>query len=135
MDITQARRIVQTIPADAQAVLSAAHDRYMHFAGVYTGDDVPAAVVAQDLIRFPHLLVFAGCGRPSLSGERCADFMVAITGLPRDWCLAWDEFQFVQEHGEDFAEKQLRRAEQLRLAAEVEGGVEVDSIHRIGQRG
>lgn len=131
MDSTQARRIVQTIPADAQAVLSAAHDRYMHFAGVSTGDDVPAAVIAADLIRFAHLLEFSECGRPSLSDVRCADFMEAITGLPRDWCLAWDEFRFVEEHGEDFVEKQRRRAEQLRLAAEVE----MDSIHQIGQRG
>jgi hypothetical protein len=131
MDITEARRIVQTIPADAQTILSAAHDRYMHFAGVYTGDDVPASVVAEDLIRFAHLLVFSECGRPSLSDVRCADFMEAITSLPRDWCLAWDEFRFAEEHGEDFVEKQRRRAEQLRLAAEAG----VDSIHQIGQRG
>ena len=40
MDISQARQLAESIPRDQQAVLAAANERYMYFAGVYT--DQPA---------------------------------------------------------------------------------------------
>lgn len=98
MEIVQARQLVGTIAKDHQAALAAAHDRYMYFAGAYT-DRPPVDNVAGDRSAFPHLLVFTADGRPSLSDERCAEFMSAVTGLPREWCLAWDEIEFVTSIG------------------------------------
>ncbi len=120
MDISQARQLAESIPRDQQAVLAAANERYMYFAGVYT-DQPEADHRAEDRAAFSHLLAFTGDGRPSLSDERCAEFMAAVTGLPREWCLAWDEIEFVREHGEDFFEKQLRRQESTRLDLTIEG--------------
>jgi len=115
MDISQARQLAASIPQDQQAALAAAHERYMYFASVYT--DQPAVDrIAEDRAAFPYLLAFAADGRPFLSDERCAEFMAAVTGLPREWCLAWDEIEFVNEHGEGFFEKQRRRQESDRLA-------------------
>ena len=107
MAIAQARQLAATIPEHQRAALAAAHERYMYFTGVYT--DAPAVDhIAHDRAAFAHLLVFAADGRPSLSDARCAEFMAAITGLPHEWCLAWDDVEFVNEHGEGFFEKQRR---------------------------
>lgn len=118
MDMRQAREVI-AVSSDKQAALAAAHDRYMCFCGVYTAEPEDDHV-AEDRAAFPGLLAHTADGRPSLSDERCADFMVAMTGLPREWCLAWDEVAFVEEHGEDFVEKQLKRQASERLAAEFE---------------
>ncbi len=116
MDIAQARQLAANIPEHQRAALAAAHERYMYFTGVYA-DTATVDQIAQDRAAFPHLLKFTADGRPSLSDERCAEFIAAVTGLPREWCLAWEEIEFVNEHGEGFFEKQLRRQEIDRLAA------------------
>lgn len=108
MDIQQARQIVVAIPEAQQAILADAHDRYMYFTGVYT-DRPTIDHIAEDRVAFRHLLVFTDDGRPSLSDERCAEFMAAITGLPRDLCLAWDENEFIETHGEDIYAEQDRK--------------------------
>jgi len=109
--IAHARQLVESIPQDKQAVLAAAHERYMYFAGVYTdtSPEFSAKRINEDRARFAHLLKFTDDGRPSLSDERCAEFMAAVTGLPRDWCLAWDEVEFIETHGEDIYAKQDRK--------------------------
>jgi hypothetical protein len=107
MDIEHARQLATLIPTHQQLALADAHERYMYFTGVYT-DRPSVDRIAEDRAAFPHLLVFTGDGRPSLSDEPCAEFMAAVTGLPREWCLAWDEIEFVNEHGEGFVEKQRR---------------------------
>ncbi len=101
-------------PEEPAAVL-AAHERYMYFTGGYT-DRPEVDRIAEDRAAFPHLLVFTEDGRPSLSDERCAEFMASVTGLPHERCLVWDEIEFVNEHGEDFFEKQRQRQESERLA-------------------
>lgn len=117
MDTEKARDIVGGLSIRDQEVLRDAHSRYMHFTGVFSGD-VSDQQIALDREAFPHLLKWDSEGRPSVSDERCADFMVALTGLPRETCLAWDEVDFVETHGEDFFETQLKRQESDRLARE-----------------
>lgn len=117
MDTTDARKILDALTASDRDTLSDAHLRYMHFTGVYTGD-ISDAVIEQDRAAFPHLLKWDDAGRPSLSDQRCADFMVGLTGLPREWCLAWDEVDFVETHGEDFLEKQIKLQESDAIARE-----------------
>jgi len=108
MNTSKARRLVSLMPQDVHATLAAAHDRYMYFAGVYT--DRPAVDhIAQDRLAFPQLLRFTEDGLPSLSDERRTEFMCAVTGLPREWCAAWEEVQVVNVHSEDFFGKQARR--------------------------
>lgn len=117
MEIEQAREIVSAIPEDRRRSLAAAHLRYMHFTGVYSGE-VSQEQVSLDRATYPHLLKYTEDGRPSLSDERCAQFMAAITDLPRELCLAWDEVEFVEEHGEDFLDAQIKIQESDRIARE-----------------
>ena len=113
-----ARKIIAAVPHEKQDVLAAAYERYMCFCGV--NDPEPGVNhVAEDRTVFHHLLVYAENGDPLLSDERCADFMVAVSGLPREWCLAWDEVAFADEHGEDFVENQTKRQESNRLEVEM----------------
>jgi hypothetical protein len=115
METSEARKIVHGLSAADRVTLSSAHSRYMHFTGVYTGE-VSADVIAEDRATFAHVLKWDDEGRPSLSDQRCADFMAAITGLARESCLAWDEVDFVDTHGEDFFEAQHKLQESDRLA-------------------
>lgn len=109
MNIVHARQITGAVPEGQRVVLAAAHDRYMYFAGVYTDAGLSFEQIAEDRARFAHLLKVTEDGRPSLSDERCAEFMAAITGLPLDLCLAWDEVEFIETHGEDMYAKQDRQ--------------------------
>ena len=103
MTIEHARQVINAVSEKQRAALSAAHERYMHFAG----DDTVAVrrvsveQVAEDRARFVHLLKFTDDGWPSLSDERCAEFMAAITELPRELCLAWGEVEFFETHTEE----------------------------------
>jgi hypothetical protein len=118
MNYEQARKVLGPIPPQERSRLADAHERYMYFAGAFT-DRPNVDRIAEDREAFPHLLLaFTDDGRPSLSDELCADFMVAITGLPRDWCIAWDEIEFVDAHGENCIAKQKFEAEQEALAFE-----------------
>jgi hypothetical protein len=111
MNSTDARQVLKAVATDQRAALASAHDRYMRFTGVYTDTDPSYSEeqITEDRARFAYLLKFTGDGRPSLSDQRCAEFMAAITGLPLDWCLAWDEVEFIETHGEDIYAKQDRQ--------------------------
>jgi hypothetical protein len=89
------------IDRDTSALLAKAHERYMYFAGVFI-DRPDVDRIARDRATYAHLLRFTDDGRPSVSDERCADFMMATTGLSRELCLAWDEADFVATHGDGF---------------------------------
>lgn len=104
--LEEARKIIAELPSETKAVLDAAHERYMCFSGVHDPEQ-NADHVAEDRTAFAHLLVYVD-GNPSLSDERCADFMVAVTGLPLEWCLAWGESAFAAEHGDGFWDKQVK---------------------------
>ncbi|WP_321966981.1 hypothetical protein [Burkholderia cepacia] len=119
MDTQQARRIVSEIPEAHHETLRNAHLRYMHFTGVYSGD-IPPDQIERDRASYPHLLKENTDGVPALSDKRCADFMAAITGLSREWCLAWDEVEFVEMHGEEFFETQFKLQESARLRAQMD---------------
>ncbi|WP_454909672.1 hypothetical protein [Variovorax gossypii] len=105
----------RTLSAEDRDALAAANDRYMYFVGVYTDHPV-VDHRSEDRAAFAHLLVFTDDGRPSLSDERCAEFMSAVSGLPREWCAAWKESDLVREHGEGFFDRLRRREESDRLA-------------------
>lgn len=107
MEISLARQIVATIPPDKLSILAAAHERYMYFAGAYAADtNEEITRASEDRARFAHLLKFFENGLVIVSNERCAEFMANITGFPLEWCLAWDEVDFVETHGEDIDSQQ-----------------------------
>lgn len=109
-------QVIASIPAEMRTSLAEAHERYFYFAGVYT-DRPKVDSVAQDRVTFQHLLQFTADGRPSISDELCADFMAAITGLPRDWCVAVEAAEFANEHGEGFFDKLKRLQDSASLEA------------------
>lgn len=93
MKMNEARAVLAALPEGSRRLRSAAHDRYMYFAGVYT-DRAGATLATADRAAFGQLLQFTPDGRPSISDERCARFMAAFSGLPTHWCLAWEAMQF-----------------------------------------
>ena len=110
MEIVEARSVVAKIPMSHHQNLADAHARYMHFTGVRS-DEVDGAQIARDRAQFAHLLEFTVDGKPALSDKRCAEFMAAVTGLSVEWCAAWDEVDFCNEHGDEFFDRQLKRQE------------------------
>lgn len=121
MKPAEAKQIIATIPAEQQAVLAEAYNRYMHFTGVWCGDGFPEAQIAADRAAYPHLLKYAENGMPALSDKRCAEFMAAVSGLPVEWCLAWDAAEFEREHGnwDDLVAKS-KQAEKLAVSDALE---------------
>ena len=98
MNIETAQGTLATLTQDQLDTLENAHWRYMAFAGVVLHSDYVAQAI-DDQKTFPDLLKFDANGKPVTSDQRAADFMVAVTGMPRDWCLAWDEHDFYETHG------------------------------------
>ena len=118
MEILLARQIVATIPQDKAPILAAAHARYMYFAGAYAANsNEEIARASEDRTRFAHLLKFLDHGRVIVSNERCAEFMATITGFPLEWCLAWDEEEFIETHGDDIDNQQIRIAVSAQTSA------------------
>lgn len=98
MKIETAHSTLAGATKDQRDALENAHWRYMAFAGLISDDEYQKQA-EEDRARYPHLLKFTPDGTPVISDQRTADFMVAVTGLPRDWCLAWDESDFYETHG------------------------------------
>jgi hypothetical protein len=102
METDVANAIPAIVPLADCAALAAAYNRYMHFTGVWSpchGSSSPEQIAA-DRATYPNLLKFTENGLPSLSDERCAEFMSAVSGFPFDLCLAWDAVEFENEHGD-----------------------------------
>lgn len=98
MNIEIAQSILFGLTEDQREALESAHWRYMAFACV-AQDESLQKQAEEDRDTYPHLLKFDLDGKPVTSDQRAADFMSAVTGLPRDWCLAWDEHDFYETHG------------------------------------
>jgi hypothetical protein len=111
MNPIDARAMVNTIRADHRERLAHAYLRYMHFTGVYTGD-ISAEQIEADRAQFPHLLKRDEQGRPVVSDQRCAEFMAMLTGLSHEICLAWDEYEFAEMHGDDYLETMADKSQE-----------------------
>lgn len=98
MQIEVAENFVAGLTLEQRDSLEATHWRYMAFAGVILDDQYQEQATA-DQQAYPHLLKYDAAGRSVVSSERAADFMAAVTGMARDWCLAWDEHDFYETHG------------------------------------
>lgn len=88
-----ARRILSGVSEEQMATLNSAHNRYMHFTGVYSGFLAEIQII-KDRASYPNLLKYTDDGLPLISGECCGAFMNCITGFPVDWCLAFDALNF-----------------------------------------
>jgi hypothetical protein len=123
MDLSQAQAVISTLSHEQKEALETAHWRYMAFAGVMSDGEAADRQAVVDRQAFAHLLKYTEDGRPSLSDERAAEFMAAVSGLPRDWCMAWDHHDFYVTHGvsfEEAVEKGLGRKKREDLASDEE---------------
>lgn len=104
MTLPEARKIVASIPSpDHHLELDAALSRYWTFVGMYASDELePEEQTLADRADFPHLFLTTEDGKPIASDVNCADFMVAVTGMPWDWCRAWDEVKRSEPSGTVF---------------------------------
>lgn len=98
MKLEEVQQILAGLTQSQRSTLEAAHWRYMAFAGVVLDDEYQVQAKA-DQETYPQLLKHDAAGISVVSGNRAADFMSTVTGLPRDWCLAWDEHDFFETHG------------------------------------
>lgn len=102
MNLEEAEKAISLIPEIEQQQLRAVHARYMALVGVWEGEVSPEQI-ATDQQAFRHLIRKTEDGRPRLSDQDAAEFMSSITGVDLERCLVWDEYEFIMEHGEDFA--------------------------------
>jgi hypothetical protein len=105
MDYTEATQLLGGLTPAQRKTLEEAHDRYYSFARVSSFDAESDRQAEADRIAYAHLLLPDNGGMPCVSHERAAEFMAAVTGLPVAWCSAWDEYNFCELHGEDYAER------------------------------
>jgi hypothetical protein len=105
MAYSQAVRMLRHLMPKQCDALETAHWRYMCFAGISSLGEKSDRQAEADRLAFAHLQKFDEDGRPCISDERAAAFMSAVSGLPRDWCMAWDEYDFCNLHGKDYMEQ------------------------------
>ncbi|MDZ5459309.1 hypothetical protein [Azohydromonas lata] len=106
MDYAEATQLLGALTPAQRNTLEEAHDRYYCFAGISSFDAESDRQAEADRGTFAHLLFPPGPGGiPSISQERAAEFMAAVTGFPVAWCRAWDEYSFCELHGVDYAEQ------------------------------
>ncbi|WP_408601468.1 hypothetical protein [Pseudomonas sp. PLMAX] len=91
--------VLQDATEEQLTALDEAHWRYMSLIGIVS-DVLPAEVVAGDVAKFPEMIKRDDGGLPIFKDADCDEFMVAITGLPREFCTAWKDKDFYELHGE-----------------------------------
>lgn len=91
--------VLQNANEEQLSALDEAHWRYMSLIGIVS-DVLPAEVVAGDVAKFPDMIKRDEEGLPIFKDADCDAFMVAITGLPLEFCTAWKDKDFYKLHGE-----------------------------------
>ena len=91
--------VLQNATEEQLSALDEAHWRYMSLIGIVS-EVLPPKVVAGDVARFPEMIKRDKDGLPIFKDADCDVFMVAITGLPIDFCTAWKDKDFYELHGE-----------------------------------
>ena len=100
MDRVTAKEILASLDQDALTLLETIHARYFYFAGMMPiVDDACREQAEKDRVEFSQLLVKTQSGAPQITNEHIATFMNSVSGLPLDWCQAWDEVDFGVTHG------------------------------------
>lgn len=100
MDIVAAKAILKSVDEKTLMLLKANHERYFYFAGTTPSPDDESRIQAEnDRLKFPEFLLKTSTGAAQIASEHIAGFMVAVSGLPMELCLAWDEYDFNVTHG------------------------------------
>lgn len=121
MNLNEANTLLASTSAEQRGMLMAAHTRYMHFTGVWSGSGFSETQIEADRIAYSDLLKFGEGGLPILSDVRCAEFMHRVCGLSIDLCMAYDEIEFFNEHGDCGAlDVQTEKLHKLAESAAVE---------------
>lgn len=95
MKIEVAKKILESLNPSEIERLEMAHWRYMHFIDIID-DPNPEDVDQANEDRKAYGQLFT----PSVFDvENSIQFMMNITGLPRDYCEAWSEHDFFETYG------------------------------------
>lgn len=100
--VKQAANDLRTgIGPECQERLNDAFSRYMILNGIYHHEDegISLAQAEDDKARFAHLIQLDKDGRPSVNGERFAQFAEGLYGIDHAVAIAWDERLFIETHG------------------------------------
>mgnify|MGYP003407628230 CR=1 FL=1 len=99
MTMPQADNILAALMPWAIESLEQAMARYLHLCGasVCTADP---AVLEQDKLKYPHMVLRDKDGDPYLSVDDCVDFLCDVTGLTAEKSLAFQKRVFLQLHKE-----------------------------------
>ncbi len=99
MIIETAQSILKNLTQSQRELLEHSHFRYLAFTHLIL-DDAYASQAEADRQAYPHLLKFdEATKQPIVSAQRTAEFMSAVSGLPFEWCEAWDAHDFYETHG------------------------------------
>lgn len=98
MLIEAAQELIEGLSHDQRDLLENSHCRYMAFAYVIH-NDAYASQAAEDRKSYAHLLKFNEDDLPAVLVQRASEFMAAVSGLPVEWCRAWDAYDFYETHG------------------------------------
>lgn len=95
MTMREAENILSALMPWAIESLEQAMQRYLHLCGasVCTGDP---AVLEQDKLKYPHMVLRDKDGDPYLSVDDCVDFLCDVTGLTAEKSLAFQKRVFLQ---------------------------------------
>lgn len=103
MERDEFEAVLQSATEEQLSALDMAHWRYMSLIGIVS-DVLPDEVVAGDVAKFPEMIKGDEQGLPIFKDADCDVFMVAITGLPLEFCTAWKDKDFFEIQGESVDE-------------------------------
>jgi hypothetical protein len=99
MTMQEADNILAALMPWAIESLEHAMERYLHLCGVSVCTADPA-VLEQDKVKYPHMVLRDNDGDPYLSVDDCVNFLSDVTGLTAEKSLAFQKRVFLQMHKE-----------------------------------
>lgn len=94
MTMQQADNILAALAPWATESLEQAMERYLHLCGASVCT-APAAVLEQDKLKYPHMVLRDKEGDPYLSVDDCVNFLSDVTGLTPEKSLAFQMRAFL----------------------------------------
>ena len=95
MTMQQADNILAALAPWATASLEQAMERYLHLCGASVCT-APAAVLEQDKLKYPHMVLRDLEGDPYLNVADCVNFLSDVTGLTPEKSLAFQMRTFLK---------------------------------------
>ncbi|ENI5712750.1 hypothetical protein WH06_23260 [Aeromonas salmonicida subsp. salmonicida] len=104
MNYLEALEQLQLLDIEQLTLLEQAHWRYVAFMGICCPDDAYQHQAILDRQTYPQWHTHTDTGHPCITDEEVAGFMSAVSHIPPEVCLAWNEVDFCQTFGTHYRE-------------------------------